>query len=209
MKRIVKKPDVRRKEIIDAATELFRTQRYDNTSMQALVTKLKIAKGTLYHYFSSKEELLEAVVEELIEQDLARKQALVETKEFLGLDPLAKFKALVSSGAIADGNEEILAGLHHPGNTVMHTRQLGRYLSILAPLYAKYIEEGVEQGVFKTAHPLECAEFMLAGVQFLTDQGFYPWTEEQLLRRVKAFPSLIETQLGAPQGSFSFIAERL
>jgi hypothetical protein len=44
-------------------------------------------------------------------------------------------------------------------------------------------------------------------IQFLTDLGFYPWSQAQLARRMKAFPSLIEAQLSAPKGSFSFLTE--
>jgi len=65
--------------------------------------------------------------------------------------------------------------------------------------------EGCDAGVFKTEHPLECAEFFIAAAQFLTDVGFYPWDEEQLQRRMAAFPLLIETLLGATKGSFDFL----
>ena len=72
MTRIVKKAGERRKEIIRAARKLFRTKEYDKTTMQELMDKLNIAKGTIYHYFSSKEELLDAVVEELVNEELGR-----------------------------------------------------------------------------------------------------------------------------------------
>ena len=41
--------------------------------MQELMKKLNIAKGTIYHYFSSKESLLESVVEDIIDKALQRK----------------------------------------------------------------------------------------------------------------------------------------
>jgi hypothetical protein len=46
-------------------------------------------------------------------------------------------------------------------------------------------------------------------MQFLTDLGIYPWTEEILLRRALAFPRLIEAQLKAPPGSFQFLLDDL
>jgi len=205
MTRVVKKPAERKREILDAAHELFRTAGYDNTTMQALMEKLQVAKGTIYHYFSSKEDLLEAVVEDLIDEDLQRKQKLVETTSFIALDALAKMRALQQSALLAEENEEILEGLHRPGNTAMHSRQLGRYINQLAPFYAAIIEEGCREGVFSTKYPLECAEFLLAGIQFITDVGFFPWSDEQLFRRAKAIPALAEAQLNAPDGSFDFL----
>lgn len=207
MKRIVKKPDERKKEIIQAARELFQAKEYDKMTMRDLMDKLNIAKGTIYHYFSSKEDLLEAVVEDLIDEELKRKKRLMKSRRCRDLNALEKFRVLVTTDTIAEENEQILENLHHPGNTIMHTRQLGRYLLKLAPVFAIVFEEGCEQGIFKTEHPLECAEFLLAGFQFLTDVGFYPWSKAQIERRMAAFPSLIEAQLNAPKGSFSFLAE--
>ncbi len=207
MTRIVKKPDERRKEIIHAARELFNTKAYEKVTMQELMDKLNIAKGTIYHYFSSKEDLLESVVEDLINEELQRKKQLLKSRRCRNLNALEKFRVLVTSDTMAEEDLQILKNLHHPGNTLIHTRQLGSYLIQLAPIFAAVIEEGCDQGVFKTEHPRECAEFMLAGFQFLTDLGFYPWSQAQLARRMKAFPSLIEAQLSAPKGSFSFLTE--
>jgi len=208
MKRIVKKPEERKEEIITAARELFLEKDYDTMTMKDVMQKLNIAKGTIYHYFSSKEALLEAVVEDLVDEELTRKIQLVENCRSQNLNALEKFRLLTTTDTIADENEKILENLHLPGNTLMHTRQLGRYLQKLAPVFASVIQEGCEQGIFRTDHPLESAEFLLAGFQFLTDVGFYPWTETQISRRIKAFPALIEAQLNAPEGSFSYLADR-
>jgi AcrR family transcriptional regulator len=207
MTRIVKKPDERRKEIIQAAKELFQEKDYDKMTMQELMDKLNIAKGTIYHYFSSKEDLLESVVEDLMDEELKRKKQLLKSRQCHKLNALEKFRMLVTSDRMSEENDQILENLHHPGNTLMHTRLLGRYIIKLAPIFAAVIEEGCDQGLFKTEHPRECAEFLFSGFQFMTDVGFYPWSQAQLVRRIKAFPSLIETQLGAPKGSFGFLAE--
>lgn len=207
MARIVKKPDERRKEIIKAARELFQEKDYDKMTMLDLMKKLNIAKGTIYHYFSSKEDLLESVVEDLIDEELKRKKRLLNSSQCSNLNALEKFLMLLTTDTMANDNEQILESLHHPGNTLMHTRLLGLYILKLAPIFAKIIEEGCNQGVFKTEHPRECAEYLFSGFQFLTDLGFYPWSQKQLARRARAFPSLIETQLGAPKGSFSFLSE--
>lgn len=207
MARTVKKADERREEIVSAARELFQTKDYDKTTMQELMEKLNIAKGTIYHYFSSKQELLEAVVEEVVDEELCRKEELLNSREALNLNALDKIRLLASQESSAQGTDKILETLHHPENLEMHTKQLGRYIVKLAPLWASVFAEGCAEGVFKTDHPLECAEFILSGFQFLTDLGFYSWTDAQIARRMKAMPSLIENQLGAPAGSFAFLNE--
>ena len=206
MSRIVKKPEERRQEIIATARELFQTQEYQNTSMNNIMEKLNIAKGTIYHYFKSKDELLEAVVENIIEEDIAHKQALLQD---VSANALEKFRLLITSNDATEENDRILSYLHQPGNVAMHTRLLAVAIEKQAQLYANVLEEGCEEGIFEIENPLECAEFLLAGIQFLTDMGVYPWKQDDLMRRIKAYPALVEAQLKAPKGSFNFLVNQL
>jgi AcrR family transcriptional regulator len=48
--------------IIEVAGEIFRTRGYEATSIQEIADAVGLLKGSLYHYFSSKEEILYEVV---------------------------------------------------------------------------------------------------------------------------------------------------
>ena len=122
---------------------------------------------------------------------------------------LEKMKLLVKAGSMEAENKNVLKHLHSPGNNAMHTRLLAEALLKQAPIYAELIEQGFSEGIFKTKSPLECAEFMLSGVQFLTDTGIYLWSQDDLERRIKAFPQIIEQLLRAPTGSFKFLVTHL
>jgi AcrR family transcriptional regulator len=206
MVRIVKKAEVRRQEIVMAARQLFQVKEYEKTTMQEVMDQLSIAKGTIYHYFKSKEELLEAVIENIVEEDIVRKQALIKETHGNAID---KIRVMVKTDNMAASNADILEHLHRTGNLGMHTRQLAVALTRQAPLYAELIRQGCAEGLFQTEHPLECAEFILSAVQFLTDMGIYPWAQQDLFRRAMAFPSMIEALLKAPQGSFQFMLEQM
>ena len=206
MVRTVKKPEQRRQEIIAAAGVLFQSQGYNRTTMQDIMQELDIAKGTIYHYFKSKDELLEAVVEELVDAELARQQEVVKQAEGSALE---KIQTLVTSSNISEEHEQILEQMHSPQNTGIHNRQLAVTILKLSPILGELIEQGVEEGLFQTENPLECAEFMLSAVQFLTDEGIYAWQEKDLVRRVLAFPTLIESLLQAPAGSFNFLLQQI
>lgn len=205
MNRIVKKPEVRRQEIIKAARHLFLTKEYDKTTMQNIVEYVRIAKGTIYHYFTCKEELLEAVVEDLVIENHMRKKLLLEQMQGNALEKISK---LIELDSLAITNEPLLKTLHQPGNIGMHTRLLVVTLIQEASLYAELIHQGCKEGLFQTDTPLECAEFVLSGIQFLTDMGIYPWVHEDLVRRLQAFPGIIEALLKAPTGSFQFLLNR-
>ena len=206
MARVVKKPEERRQEIVKAARSLFKTKEYDQATMQDVMESVGIAKGTIYHYFKSKKELLEAVIDDMVAESLTTMQRVVDG---IKGNALQKIQALTERGNIAAEQPAILDHLHKPGNEAMHVRVLAATLAKQAPLYAQLIQQGCDEGLFHTDNPLECAEFILAGVQFLTDVGIYPWTEEGLSRRARAFPKLIEQQLKAPSGSFDFMIQSI
>lgn len=204
MARIVKKPKERRSDILNAARKLFNTKGYENTTIQDVMSYLDIAKGTIYHYFKSKEELLEAAVYELVDMNFAEMDESLQNAQG---DALTKFKLLVKKGNISGENQGILEHLNSPKNQAMHCRVLAVMIGKHATLYAKVIDQGCKEKLFKTDNPLECAEFFLSGIQFLTDTGFYPWANQEIARRVKAFPRIMEQLLGAQSGTFKFLSE--
>ncbi len=80
----------KREAIIDAAFDLFRHYGYRRTSMEDIARAAGVAKGTLYLYFASKEELFEAIARMLaarmltaIQEAIACDQPLEEL--FLGV----------------------------------------------------------------------------------------------------------------------------
>ena len=197
--------DKRRREIIKGARELFRSRDYDSITMQELTGRLNIARGTVYYYFSSKDELLEAVIEDIVSDELARKKMLLSQACDKNLKALEKLKVFITEDEVLHSREKILYSLHNPENALIYSKHLGRYINELAPVYASIFIQGCEEGIFKTDYPLECAEFIIAGVRFLTESGFYPWNEAQTGRRIKAIPFLIEAQLSALAGSLFFL----
>jgi AcrR family transcriptional regulator len=57
----------RRKQIMDAALELFASEGYSHCSISQLASHAGISKGLMYNYFKSKEALLIAIIEEGME----------------------------------------------------------------------------------------------------------------------------------------------
>jgi AcrR family transcriptional regulator len=200
MVRIVKKPEERRREIISASRSLFLDQGYEKTTMQDIMTKLQIAKGTTYHYFKSKEELLDAVVAEMVDEYIdAVEKSLRECKG----NAFEKMQTIVKAGrVVSPSTSHVIEALHRSDNRELHARLLAVTIIKLAPFYAQIISQGCEEGVFHVDHPLECAEVLIAGIQFVTDMGCHSWSPEDLERRIQAIPSLIESQLNAPKGTF-------
>lgn len=61
--RVVKKPEERKAEMIEAAARLFAAQGFVRTSVAEIVAAVDVAKGLFYYYFTTKDEMVKAVVE--------------------------------------------------------------------------------------------------------------------------------------------------
>jgi AcrR family transcriptional regulator len=62
--RVSKAPDQRRRDILEAATRLFKERGFDPATVQAIAGSAGVAAGTVYLYFSSKEAILLALVDD-------------------------------------------------------------------------------------------------------------------------------------------------
>ena len=84
-----KYPEETVKLILDVATHLFVEKGYDATSLQDIINETNLSKGAIYHHFSSKEEIFEAISYRIGEEnatDLA-KDLFLDRGKILFADP--------------------------------------------------------------------------------------------------------------------------
>ena len=63
--------EIRRSEILDAATEVFLENGYGGATIDLVVERAGASKGTVYSFFGGKDGLFAAIVEERVERILA------------------------------------------------------------------------------------------------------------------------------------------
>lgn len=74
-KRRTRDPVGTRQALVDAAVDLFGRDGFDATSVQSIVKRANVTKGSFYHHFESKEALLFEIHERFIDAHLARVDA--------------------------------------------------------------------------------------------------------------------------------------
>lgn len=79
--------ETRKKQILDAAMELFDTHGYTDTKISDIAAKADISKGLVYRYFKSKEDILYALSENIEHcfQDCAEQTSAKEGLRLFGL----------------------------------------------------------------------------------------------------------------------------
>ena len=193
-----------KKEIIlDAMRVLFREGKAGTASVSDIAKKAGIAKGLMYYYFRSKEEVMDALVLREYE-DIIR--ACDETVEKSGGNALQKLVLLLSTYRGSYVDESLDEYLHMPQNAAIHQKSLAQILSALSKIITRIIRQGVTEGLFVCEFPQAYAEIIMSVFTFLLDPGIFPWSGEEYMEKLAALADMLEKSLGAPKGSFAFMA---
>ncbi|MDR2444914.1 MAG: TetR/AcrR family transcriptional regulator [Spirochaetaceae bacterium] len=205
--RVSKKHDVRLNEILDAAELLFTQKGYEQATVNDILDKVEIGKGTFYHYFKSKEDVMAGVIRRIAEGLVEKARAVAADNT---LSAPEKMKSMLSAVSLSGNTgEAVLEELHRPANERMHLMSIVEAVRGIAPVMAEVIQQGVSEGVYHTPYPLETMEFLLASTQFFFVDAVFQWKPEELATRVKACVRIIELSLGAAEGSFRFLSGAL
>jgi len=206
--RIVKEYEERRKEILETAERLFVTKGYTKTTVNDILKDIGIAKGTFYHYFKSKEEVMDEIIMRIIKEDVAKAKAIVSNPNIPVLEKL--FRVLMAqSPKSGDVKDKMIEQFHQPNNAEMHQKSIVQSIIHLSPVLAEILEQGIAEGIFSTPYPQETIELLLSSAQVIFDEGLFQWKPEEMIRRAKAYIKMMEVSVGAKEGSFDYMVEVL
>ena len=197
--------------LIDAAMSLFSARGYDATSVQTIIDAVGVSKGAFYHYFCSKEDILDAVVERMTRLALDEITPLLEEKSLSAQDKLNRFLSASRRWRLAHLPlvKEAVRILLRDENIIIWHKMHRRSVKLVAPVLTDIIAQGVQEGVFDVAQPEETAELILhignllgeknARALFgLENHAAAPGDIEQ---RLQFAIEAIERLLGAPKGA--------
>ena len=205
MKRIVKNPDVRRLEILQAAENLFAKEGYVKTSVESIIKEAGIAKGTFYYYFKAKEDILEALVEQVAEKLEAHLNSILALPNLNAIEKLKlMIKGREKNNIIASPVMEII---HKPKNRELQEKLNIKGIKIFAPLLIKVLKEGKNEKLFNKVPSLETIQLILAGSQFVLESGLFSWSEKEQIVFLQSLQSLLELLVEVKAGTLNFISE--
>ena len=199
MPRVVKQAEVRKDEILDVAERLFVTKGYAATTTTDLLEAAGIARGTLYHHFHSKEQVLDGLIRRHGDRVLATMQSVADADG----PALTKFVACIASLAPqTDAQVDLVSALSGVGDAALFHKSLDDIVLRLAPVIATVVEQGVTEGVFHTTDPLSDVRILLAAAHALLDNPALAWTPEERNQLTIGLFAASERMLGAQPGSF-------
>lgn len=209
MVRTVKPPEERRHEIITAARELFSTNGFENTTVNDIIQRIGVAKGTFYYYFKSKDEIADAVIRDAIERSVQSFRQINTDADVNAIEKFSEIVRFFSEEASKHYETGLMAYLHHSDNVTLHLKMKVGLIKEFTPIITDVIQQGVQEKVFQTDFPKEIAEFLLIGLHFMLDPSFFSWTQDQFITKLDSVSEIYEKMLGAPKGSFPLTKEHL
>ena len=207
----MKKGDLKRAQILDAAERLFFEKGYDRTSVQDILDALGMSKGGFYHYFDSKESVLRSVSERRAEGRFERLSA-----ELYGAQRTAigRLNMLLGMTNLFESEDARFAALmlrlcYVQGDASLRDHQRRILLDRLAPYVADVIDEGVRDGSFHVRHPGETAKLLLLLALDVDEEAGRMLAAEPdnadvaiaMLELLNAWREAAEGLVGAPYGS--------
>ena len=160
----IRRKEQLRDEMISAARELFNGKGFEATSVDEIVARTGVAKGTFYLYFKTKADIAQTIVEEDIEEletciSAAIASAPGNASEELRavmesqLNFLVKHRPMVSI-LLTDGS---------PANFYLTEDLTQRCASACANIYERIIRKGMLQGLYREVDA-PVAAMMLRGM---------------------------------------------
>lgn len=197
--RVVKKAEERKSEILDAADELFGQKGFDGTSTTDILENVGIARGTLYHHFKSKEDIMDALIDRYTVRLLDAAQEIAVDKSIPVVERI--IRVVMAMNLSGGSSKEIMEHIHKPQNALMHQKIQKVIINGLPPILTAIIREGIEQGMFSTPFPYECMEMVVIYANTVFDDDMITLTNEERGSRMLAFVCNVERLLGAASGS--------
>jgi len=183
-------------DIVSAAAKVFRTKGYHAATVRDIAEEVGILKGSLYHHFASKEELLYLVVKEPIAQ-MYRAIAEIAAADLAATE---KLRRAISAHLEAFDR-------HYPHLFVYlrereAVKRRFREMIGFSPkeyyrCWQQILREGVENGEFRSDFDIQVTSYGLLGMLNWSREWYHPRGRLSIQEVAEEFTALALAGLGA------------
>ena len=197
----------KRKKLLDAAIEEFSVEFFDTASLNRILEKSEVGKGTFYYHFENKIKLYEAVIDELLKMKkdflLAKQSELGESAKnndiFSFLYEQGVYSAVfVESYPVL---KELIQRIAHEPNKDVRKIFLNKSGGGAEDFISPHVKQAVASGIMRTDFPEEFIIELLAflfnnfSAIFTNEPGGIEETNEAVLEKWKNYIDFIKNGL--------------
>lgn len=195
--------------ILDAARELMCSKgSVADITVDMIAKQAGIGKGSIYYYFSSKDEIIDAVIDQCYTVAIGDFIEEIKTRS----NSLEKLKLLfqsILSSELRDKSRNVIRELHLQNDIVTNYKLMMASIKVISPIVTDLLVESTEKGELHAEFPEESSRMIVAMLTFLLDNYFFPDSAENRLRSLKLYSQILETCLKTKPGSFDFLTQPL
>lgn len=164
----------RRDVILQRAADLFAKQGVAATTVREIAEAVGILSGSLYHHFSSKDAIVDAIVSSFMDDLVTRYEAVLASD----VPPAEKLRLLVQASLATSSQHPHATEIYQndarylqaaDGQTVVRTNARS-----VRTAWIKVLEEGAAAGVFRADVPIKVVYPLLRDGLWLTASWFVP-----------------------------------
>jgi AcrR family transcriptional regulator len=202
---------IRRDAFLDAAQRLMQTKGFEAMSVQDVLDETHASKGAFYHYFGSKTDLLDAIVERMVDAAVAQVGPGVDDPDRTALQKFEAFFADLAAFKLE--RRELILGFMRSwlsdDNAIVREHHRRRLVGRLQPVMTTIVTQGVAEGVFLVPSPEATARVLISLIQGLTEDATDLWLAlddgtisfAYLETRLTSYVDAFDRILGAKPGS--------
>lgn len=181
--RVIKSPEERRQEILEAAIRVFARKGYEKTAISDIAVESGISQGLCYRYYASKEAIYDAAIEEyadfIVRESL--KQYHVQGKTLKELICVMSGQGM--PGEAAKGQSDLYQLFHKPENKKLHDQLFLLVGQKLVPVVTSLLEAARERGEIQLTDLKAAAYFIVFGqIGILMDSSMSSGEQKQRIQ---------------------------
>ena len=198
----------KRDQILDAFYELLINDDIQHISVSKIAKQAGIGKGSIYYYFKSKDEMLNALIKRTYAGTLEMAKELVSQTELSIYSRLAQ----ITNACVADTKEflrrsEALRNQTPSSDRVydsayIHQQFMKHTIVDFKEIFTEIIQQEIDKGTVKSTSASEIAEIVLIIFTVKIDNTLSPSSDEDAAKTLQMLITLLERGSGNKDGAF-------
>lgn len=198
--------DTKYNQILDALQTLLEHKEIQHISVNEIARTAGIGKGSIYYYFSSKDAILEALVQRNYEKPLETAKQLASRTDISTFTRMAMiFQACRNSSAQFQIHKHSKSVVSAPEQAFIHQKYLNHLICELKPTLTEIIKQSILKDEIHFDHPEALAEIVLIVLSIKLDNTLIPSTYEEIEETITGLITLLEKGTENPSGSLNFL----
>lgn len=187
---------------MQAALELGCERGFEACSVDAIAARASLSKGTFFHFFRTKQALLDTACAMVADDAWSAVRPALESNE---QDPLSRLEQFIDLSRRwrldrARPMARLWRALSQEGSAALLAKIRTRQLELTGPAFFRLIAEGNAHGQFRLRDAEATAALVLEWVTGSAEQDAREDSAGETLRRLNATVAAVERILGAGEG---------